>query len=258
MPAPDALLAELRASVERLRDLVTPLDDRQLEAPAYPNDWTIADVLSHLGSGAVIMQRRLEDALAGQPTPDDFANPIWDAWNAKSPRQKADDALLADRAALTDVESLNEQQRSDFQYALGPMTFDFDEFVGLRLNEHVLHSWDIATALDAAATLPSEAAGLVVDNLGLIARFTAKLTGTVRTVTVRTTDPARTFVIGLDSGSVTFTPSDPTPESGDADVTLPAEAFVRLVYGRLDPEHTPSASGDAALLDELRRVYPGP
>jgi hypothetical protein len=39
---------------------------------------------------------------------------------------------------------------------------------------------------------------------------------------------------------------------------LPAEAFCRLVYGRLDPDHTPPFSGDAALLDALRSVFPGP
>ena len=33
---------------------------------AYPSEWTIADVLSHVGSGAVIMQRRLDDSLAGR------------------------------------------------------------------------------------------------------------------------------------------------------------------------------------------------
>ena len=37
---------------------------------------------------------------------------------------------------------------------------------------------------------------------------------------------------------------------------LPAEAFSRLVYGRLDPDHTPAFTGDAALLDTLRRVFP--
>ena len=39
----------------------------------------------------------------------------------------------------------------------------------------------------------------------------------------------------------------------------PAEAFLRLVYGRLDPDHTPAVDLDAAdvTLDELRRTFPG-
>jgi hypothetical protein len=38
---------------------------------------------------------------------------------------------------------------------------------------------------------------------------------------------------------------------------LPAEAYCRLVYGRLDPEHTPALTGDDALLDTVRSVLPG-
>jgi hypothetical protein len=40
---------------------------------------------------------------------------------------------------------------------------------------------------------------------------------------------------------------------------MPAESFIRLVYGRLDAEHTPpSVLGDEAALDQLRLVFPGP
>jgi hypothetical protein len=39
---------------------------------------------------------------------------------------------------------------------------------------------------------------------------------------------------------------------------LPAEALIRLVYGRLDPDHTPAVKGDPDVLDRLRRVFPGP
>jgi hypothetical protein len=43
-----------------------------------------------------------------------------------------------------------------------------------------------------------------------------------------------------------------------ADLTLPAEAFLRLVYGRLDAAHTPSSvTGDTARLADLRKAFPG-
>ena len=38
-------------------------------ASAYPSEWTIADTLSHVGSGAVIFLRLVDDALAGVETP---------------------------------------------------------------------------------------------------------------------------------------------------------------------------------------------
>jgi hypothetical protein len=50
----------------------------------------------------------------------------------------------------------------------------------------------------------------------------------------------------------------PAGRDGAADLELPAEALVRLVYGRLDPGHTPPFAGSPELLEELRRVFPGP
>jgi hypothetical protein len=40
---------------------------------------------------------------------------------------------------------------------------------------------------------------------------------------------------------------------------MPAEALLRLVYGRLDPDHTPPVeiSGDPGLLDRARAALPG-
>jgi hypothetical protein len=41
-------------------------------------------------------------------------------------------------------------------------------------------------------------------------------------------------------------------------VRMPAEAFLRLAYGRLDPDHTPPAvSADADTLTKLRAIFPG-
>ena len=248
-------LDALRSSVQHLRDLVAPLDASQLEAPAYPREWTIADVLSHIGSGAVIMQRRLDDALADRPTPDDFAPSVWDEWNAKEPRAKADDALFADRSLLERLDGLTGAERAGFRFAMGPITVDFDGFVGLRLNEHALHTWDLEVALDPDSRVQADATELVVDNLGLIARYTAKPTGTVGTVTVQTTDPTRRFAFDLGADAVAMTPGD---RGGRVDLELPAEALVRLIYGRLDAAHTPPTEGDPQLLEELRRAFPGP
>jgi uncharacterized protein (TIGR03083 family) len=250
----DAHVAALRSSVTRLRKIASRLDDADVTRRAYPAEWTIAEVLSHLGSGAVITRRRLEDTLAGVPTPDDFAPGVWDEWNAKTPVAQRDDALAADAALLARLEAVTADEAGSLTFAMGPMSLDFADFVGMRLNEHALHVWDVAVVDDPAATLPRQAAELVVDNLGLIARFTGRPTGDSTTITVATTDPVRVFAVALDTDSVTFGPAS---DAGAADLELPAEAFVRLVYGRLDHEHTPPGEHGAAL-DVLRRVFPGP
>ena len=157
----------LRSSVQRLRDLAAPISEEELTTGAYPTEWTVAQVLSHLGSGAVIMQRRLDDALAGQDTPDDFAPGVWDTWNAKGPVAQRDDALAADAALLTRIEAVPPDDRNTFTFAMGPMTLGFTQFVGMRLNEHAFHTWDIEVVADPAATIPAPVAALVVDNLEL-------------------------------------------------------------------------------------------
>ena len=250
-----AHLEPLRASVARLRDIVESLDDAQLEQQAYPTEWRIADVLSHVGSGAVIMSRRVEDGLAGRSMPEEFAASVWEEWNAKSPHGKADAAVAADRELVARLEAVGEQERTAFSTSFGPLTVGFDDLIAFRLNEHGMHTWDVEVSLDSAAGLHPEQIALIIDNLGLIARYTAKPTGSLRTVAVRTTEPARDFVVDLTADSVTFSAE---PADGQHQLVLPAEAFARLVYGRLDPDHTPPFDGDADSLDELRKVFPGP
>jgi uncharacterized protein (TIGR03083 family) len=254
--APITQLDALRTSAGRLRGIVASLDNDAIVKSAYPTDWTIAQVMSHLGSGAVILQRRLEDVLAGTTTPEEFAPQIWDEWNAKGPRAQVDDGLAADAALLAALEALSADQRDAFAFAMGPMSFDFDGFVGLRLNEHAFHTWDIDVALDHAAALPVPIAAFVVDNLELVGRYTAQPTaGDPATITVRTTDPDRRFTVEFTADGATLTPSAAT---GAGDVELPAEAFARLVYGRLDPAHAPPFVGDPTVIDRIRATYPGP
>ena len=105
------------------------LDDDAIVAAAYPTQWSVAQVLSHLGSAAEIMRRRFEDALAGRSHP-----------SARRPRP-------------------------------------------------------------APAGAPVEA---------------------------------------------------------DRDLTLTADALIRLVYGRLDPDHTPAELSDDRTIDRLRQTFGGP
>jgi hypothetical protein len=117
-------LVALHASVIRLRSIVEGFDADQLRAQAYPEKWNVADVISHLASGAVIMHRQLDANLAGTTLPDDMASPIWDEWNAKSPDAKASDGLAADQAFLDRVESLGEADRARVRLAMGPLALE--------------------------------------------------------------------------------------------------------------------------------------
>jgi uncharacterized protein (TIGR03083 family) len=250
----DNPLPPLARSVTRLRELVAAFDTEQLESPSYCPGWSVADALSHLGSGAVLMVRRLEAGLAGATLPDDFAQPVWDEWNAKSARSKADDALEEDEHLLKAFEGVSEDERARLEFLFGPLSIGFEGIAGLRLNEHALHTWDIEVMSDAAAVLPADAAAVIVDNLGVVGRFAAKPTGAEREVRIRTSHPARHFTVRLTPESAELLDED---AGVPPDLELPAEAFCRLVYGRLDPAHSPPVPANGEVLELLRQVFPG-
>ena len=252
--SPDPWIGALRHSHDRLQALVEPLDLASLEQRSYASEWSIAQVLSHLGSGADIFALFLEAGLAGQDPPGrDAFVPVWNAWNAKDPQAQATDGLRADEAVVERFESLDPDQRKQRLQVFG-MDVDLVGLARMRVSEHAVHTWDVAVALDSSATVAPEAVGLLVDMVGQLAARSAKPDGKQRRIRVSTTDPERHFV--LETGeAVSLTELD--GEEGLPELRLPAEAFVRLVYGRLGPHHTPPVEADGVDLDELRQLFPG-
>jgi uncharacterized protein (TIGR03083 family) len=233
--------------------VASEIDLADYTSSAYPSEWTVADTFSHLGSGAVIGKRGFEDSVAHRDRDAEFNQSVWDEWNAKSPSDQVSDSLVNDAVYLSCLEEATDEQRQEFEMKLGPFAFDFEGLVGLRLGEHVLHTWDVEVPFHPEATLSNNAANAILDNIQFVATRAARPTGEARNVTIRTTDPVRDFtlVIGVDSVKLIE-----EPHEGDVDLGLPAEALVRLIYGRLDEEHTPhSVRGE--VVSFLRSVYPG-
>jgi uncharacterized protein (TIGR03083 family) len=253
--SPGPWIEALRHSHDRLQAVADPLDADQLEQRSYDSEWSIAQVLSHMGSQAEISGLFLDAARSGQDPPGREAfGPIWDVWNAKSPQQQAADALREDEAVTARFESLEGQERERLRLSLFGMELDAVGLARMRLGEHAIHTWDIAVALDPAATVAPDAVGLLIDTLGQLVARAGKPGGAQRRLHVSTSSPVRHFV--LETGEkVTLAHSDDT--EGLPELALPAEAFIRLVYGRLDPAHTPPVETRQVDLDALRRVFPG-
>jgi uncharacterized protein (TIGR03083 family) len=246
-PALASLVQVIDASTQRLADQVEQLTPQQVRQQAYPTEWTVADVLSHLGSGGTIMRLRLDGEVVDMQA-------IWDEWNAKDPDAQAADSLRADDQLQHRLYALTAEDQDRMRFPMGPMELDLLTFLTLRLNEHSLHTWDVAVTFDARATLPDDEAALIVDTLPMMTRFAGKPTGADRDLSIRTVAPDRTFALALRPDGVTLSPSDPVDEP---DLELPADALIRLVAGRLDPDHTPAGIVGASHLDELRQVFPG-
>ncbi len=253
--SPGPWIDALRHSHDRLQALAEPLDLAQLEQPGYPSKWSIAQVLSHLGSQAEIFGLFLDASLSGEEPPGREAfGPIWDTWNAKSPQAQARDALAADEATQERIESLDEDQRARLHLHMFGMDLDVTGLARMRLSEHAIHTWDVAVALDPAATVSPDAVGLLIDTLGQLAARTAKPDGVQRHLRISTTDPQRNFILRTGE-SVTLTQAD--GGEGLPELRLPAEALIRLAYGRLDPAHTPPVQASGVDLDDLRSLFPG-
>ncbi|HET8929901.1 MAG TPA: maleylpyruvate isomerase family mycothiol-dependent enzyme [Acidimicrobiales bacterium] len=249
-------LHALGTSVTDLAELVASLETDDLTRGAYPSEWSVADTLSHLGSGAAIMTELLGATLAGASPPDDFMAATWDAWNAKSPRAQADDVIDVDRRLLEALEAVDDAAAAAMRLPLGEDGTDFSTFVQHRLDEHVLHTWDVRVAFDPTATLLDEVVPEVLDGVAVTAEMSGKPIPAERTVVVHTFDPPRTLRLELGPDAVIIESASRLDRDLD-ELHLPAEAFVRLVYGRMDAEHTPHGVGGSVDLDELRGVFPG-
>lgn len=252
-------IAALRSSHDQLVETVGALGADQVDGPSYCADWTVAQVLSHLGSGAEIALANLEASLSGEPAPsrDDYVA-IWDRWNAKTPAAMAADALVADEDHVGRLERLSEAQLEGLSMEFMGRTLDAVGIVGLRLGEHAVHTWDVAVTRDPAAAVAPEAMALLVDVLppraGLFARGDKPAAIPVE-LAVDTTGPERHYLLSI-GDEVSLSTDTGNPKGR---LSIPAEALFRLCYGRLDPEHTPAATrieGPVSLA-ELQAMFPG-
>jgi uncharacterized protein (TIGR03083 family) len=260
MPDPNDWINELRASHDRFAALVEPMSSEQVQLPSCAEEWTIAQVASHLGSSAEIFELFLAAGLDSLPVPGhEVFGPIWDRWNNLPPTAQARESIAANTALVTRLEQIPAGEQAAFALSIFGMDVDLSGFAAMRLGEHVLHTWDIAAALDPAAGLPSTAAGLLLETVAqTAARGGRPAEG--RDVVIATTDPERRFVLSVWPEVALRPVADGLGTSSDTDVEalrLPAEALIRLVYGRLAPSHTPEGVEESAQLDRLRTVFPG-
>jgi len=186
---------------------------------------------------------------------------VWDVWNAKSPDDQAADAIASDEQHVQRLEQLTDEELAAARLDFLGMQLDATGIIRLRLGEHVLHSWDVAVMRDPAATVQADAVELLIDNVPqfLAPRLGKPLPEPFR-VRITTTAPERDYLLssGESVSVVNWPGEDAAGDEAMPHVVMPAEALLRLSYGRMDPEHTPaSVTGDPEVLDKLRAMFPG-
>ena len=263
---PRRWIGALRASHDRLVSLVGELDDDALHRPSMASEWTVAQVLSHLGSGAEISRGTLERAAGGDdPIGDGGNEAIWARWNAMSPRKQARAFVDADRALVERYEALDEDELASLRPELPFLgePIDVATLASFRLSEHALHSWDVVAAFDGDAEVAPDATELLIDLqpgiVGMASRFLPRETRPAeeRTLLIETTAPVRKYELVLGEGAELRAVD--LDGHRDGELVIPAEAVLRLFAGRLKPG---CASDDVEptgrmTMDELRRAFPG-
>ena len=250
----DRAAAALRANHDTLAALVSTLSDEQLNGRSGAADWTVAQVLSHLGSGAEISRKPIA-AAAGEQVDAEDNQSIWARWNALSPANQAAGFVKYNAAYLDTVESLSAEQR-DRQIDTGilPEPVPLVVALAIRLNEVANHAWDVRVGVDPSATLDADSAELLIELFAGPVAFLLGFTGKADQVEedVRLAIPGGGIEI-TDTITVTDTIDNPT-----ATFEGPAEAVVRLVSGRLTTDHANGVTVTGNItLDELRKVFPG-
>jgi uncharacterized protein (TIGR03083 family) len=254
---PTPYLRALRASHDRLVGIAASLDSDDLRKRSYAKEWTIADVLSHLGSGAEIFELYLTAGLGGEPPAAEDNQRIWDTWNARSPEEQAERSVAANEALVSRFESLTPEQLDSLRVTMfGGMVMDAAGLLRMRLSEHAVHSWDVEVAADPAARVSRDAVELLLGALPPMMQWMGKPAADPAVIAVTATSPDGTYT--LDTGGVTLTPgAQETP--APASVKLTSESLLRLVYGRVDESTVASGElrAEGVTLPELQAVFPG-
>lgn len=248
-------IAALRRSHDELVTFIQKFEPEDLKRPSGASEWSVAQVLSHLGSAAEIGLNTLAEGKADS----DAAPAVWDRWNAMSPSEQATNFGQAEGRLVEALEAMDDDTLARRRIDLGflPSPVDIAFVVKMRLSEVGLHRWDVEVAFDPAATVAEFVVPFVLENLPMFAGFFAKPTGKTGRVAFETSRPTGSYLLELRDDGATLSEGIDGPAG--TRIGLPGEALLRLTAGRLGSVHTPPSvkvEGDLAL-DDLRRIFPG-
>ena len=234
------------------------------EAPTACTGWTVRDVAAHLSEGANRAVPVVRAALEGAPVPQLSAEER--AARTRAMRQRPGGALAAQlphgvEAVFTLLEGADEAGLGiTVVVPAGPHTLA--NFATQRLVEAALHAWDIRAPADPSAAVPADAAAPMVDYLlGRVPRLANPEGAVAGTYRCELEGPGGgPVVLAIHDGAATGSRDDST--AADVTLALPVEAWVRLVWGRLDlgravAAGTVRATGDRERVLALGTVFRG-
>lgn len=250
----------LRSSHRDLVAFAETIPPAERSRRSYCTEWSVAQVYSHLGSGAEIGLAGLRSALTGAEPVD--KKRIWQRWDSLSPDEMISGFVAADERYLDALDGLDtadiDQLNVQIDDAL--ISVPVDLTMVLRLAEHALHSWDVHVAFEPQAEVDPRAAELVID------LYPPEIVSMVATQRIAGRAGRAALLIEIDSAprtllltfadTVVLEPVEPGTEpacTGRLRVPTPG-AWARLLTGRLDDDHLPDGvtSTGVPTLHDLR------
>lgn len=266
MTLTDRTIAALRTSYDSLASMAAGLTSADLECRSGADEWTVGDVLAHLGGAAEVGVSTLDKAVAGAGGLDgDVALAIRAQWNATDPADLVPAFLEVSGRFVDRFESFDSATRSDLRVTVPflPFPAPLELYSGTRAFEALMHGWDVRSAFDEDATIPADEAAVLLEQftgpmafvVGILGK-PASLSGRQAKLLTNTTAPSSRFrLVFAETVSI-----DDEIEDADGVLTGPAEAVLRLLAGRLkQPGDEQRLRLDSAALSmvDLRGVFAG-
>jgi uncharacterized protein (TIGR03083 family) len=236
------------------------------DAPSWCEGWSARDVVSHLTEGSERFYLQTRAGLDGQPVPE-FSMEERNARRAKvkamPPAEMLAELECRNQVMFDDLEARDDAALGRAAVPLAPgRTLTGAQVAALRLNELLLHHWDLRAPAQPGAALDADGAALIADYvLGNAARMAKAdaLQGVDATFLCETSGPGGGPVtIACRGGQCEVTRG----AAGQPDVTLrlPLETLLRLVWGRVTLQQalddgTIQATGDRDKVLALGRAF---
>lgn len=227
-----------RAEYEGLVAYLEALPPEGWTEQSAASEWQVYQVVSHIGSQPAIHAGMIRAGLRGEPpmTHEDRLA-IWGRFDAMSPEEVFPAFRANNDAFVGLVDSFSEAELgAEMPWLSGPAPVA--SVLAGRLNEQVLHGWDIKYTRDRSVKLTAATApdlldlNLTPDRLAGLVKVDRAPQLAGKTIQFLLSDPrvAVTLTLGETGAAASFGKAD----AADLTAELSCEGMVRLLWGRYD------------------------
>ena len=266
----------LHREAEAFKEYLSDLPPDAMRQPSACDRWTVADVLSHVGTQAFAL--RVARGLQGDYSPPEGSPPV-EEHDEDSFAESIAQRALANRELQGNgllpwfIESLDKSVQVFFDLS----TEDWDKLcywppgpepvrtmLDMRISELTMHAWDVRSMLETDYHLSDDSVRVLMDTVNRAARRAFRpepgLASPVRYRFIVTSPVANRvdLLFSRDGGQIG------TATAGPADVTFhcDGETYVLVLYGRLTLEEAISDGrlafqGDAGVAAQFAARFKG-